>query len=524
MARLPKNKIVDLSNADIAALAEIPVQDVDRALRNYGAVMAVASSGASPAETVRRVLEEAGFGRVDPNLAAALVEAGTPRESLAEIAETPGVGFATLRRMVPTLLRVDVPGAERAGRARHPITARDHVDPLVQLETVTALALAALNGPTVAFLPNDQLDRLSAVADDADRVGDAAKEAKDAFDAFRRLVKELRDAAKAFEKAGKRPPIGAGGGASGLGGPQTNETVPSAFNGELIEDEYGRIFGEALLTEKLYTVWMDRWMAFEVDGLGDDSTFGTFETTVSLTNPDMLVRTSFITSIYNIDERQEYRLKPSLPVDGRRALPLDDNEWKIRGFLEERDTALALRVGGLVRGFPLSRLKDVVIRYYLYESDRVQELIDAVAALGAGAIAALSVIKGGFAVPAGGTAQLTDGIANALAKLNTLINKDEKLLYGSFTFRPSHFREAFRSGQIFEVRDHASTAACGLGFQRDGGGEREDGKPVDLVAADAFFDTRQDDLKDPDFYEDEFESYYELRLRFERVEPEPPGS
>jgi len=42
---------------------------------------------------------------------------------------------------------------------------------------------------------------------------------------------------------------------------------------------------------------------------------------------------------------------------------------------------------------------------------------------------------------------------------------------------------------------------------------------LDTEDADAFFADNDGRLRDPDFYEDELASYYELRVRFEREDP-----
>ena len=47
----------------------------------------------------------------------------------------------------------------------------------------------------------------------------------------------------------------------------------------------------------------------------------------------------------------------------------------------------------------------------------------------------------------------------------------------------------------------------------------ENGRVLDTEDADAFFADNDGRLHDPDFYEDELASCYELRVRFEREDP-----
>lgn len=513
-----KTQTAKLSNADLAELTGYSIADVHLAFKKYANLVdAIGTAAERPGEMLSTVLVEAGFERMDLETAEGLVRIGQPGESLGEIAGAPGVGFATVRNLIPVLRDLDVPTFDMAPRSVGKMARRSSralIDPNVQLAMVTNTALAVLGSTPKNLFLASFMDDIEELGEDLGKIGDAVDEVKDLVKTGKGIIKELKEAKDLLSEGGKS--------STGAGvGTQTNPETPQEFNGELQEDEYARIFGEVIDSEPLYTAWIDRLMAFEVDGAGDDNVYMTVQSQVFLKNPDYTVSTSFVTNVYDIDELEEWRLKPKRPTDGKRARPLDPDDWKIRGFLEEKDAALALRVKGAVRGIPLSRLRRVSVTIYVYESDSVKELMAAVAAVGAAAVAALAIIKGKFKAPAGSTLEVTNAIERALNRLNDLINSDDKILYDQITFSPDQFRDAFQNGQTFTVRQRNATAACGMPYQRIVGGLTEDDEVVDTEEADAILDENKSKLKNEDFWEDTFDSYYEVRMRFERTEPDP---
>lgn len=525
MPALSKPQLQRLSNVEFARHTEFSKSQVKLAFRNYNRLIEfVQAQSADPRTRVKLLLERAespGLRDLGEATAAALLEIGPLASGLGELAAAPRVGLQTIVNLVPALLALDLPGSTTAESVAAR-AARRNDTPRAPYRSVESLAFLAGLGDTLttpaafAILPSALEDVVDDLAEDLEKLKDLGEEGRDLLRTGNDILRELKKAKKALTDR-DRPALDprAAGGSVVRGGTPAAEQI----NGEIDEDLYRQLFGDALAAEPVYTVWLDRLMAFEVDGAGDDNVFWTVEARSFLRRPDKVVRTSFISNVYNINERQEYRLKPNRPIAERRAKPLADADWAIRGFLEKRDASLALRVNGDVRGIPLSRLDKVEVDIYLYESDSVNALIRAVAALGAAAIAALGIIKGKFSAPAGSTQETSDALERALTRLNELINSDDKVFEDSFTFRPSHFETAFRTGQTFAVRQRQSTAATGLAFQRAGGGRRENGQVLDTEDADVFFADNDGRLRDPDFYEDEFDSYYELRLRFEREDP-----
>lgn len=525
MPALSKQQLQRLSNLEFARHTEFSKSQVKLAFRNYNRLIDfVHAQSADPRTRAKLLLDRAespGLRDLGEATAAALLEIGPLKNGIGELAAAPRVSVQTIVNLIPALLALDLPGSPApetiaARTARRSDAPRAHYRSAESLAFLAGIADTLSTPAAFSILPSALDDLVGDLAEDLEKIKDLGEEGRDLLRTGNDILREVKKAAKALrdrERPAFDPRSGGGGVVRGATPP------PEQIDGEIDEDTYRQLFGAALAAEPAYTAWLDRLMAFEVDGAGDDNVFWTVEARTFLRNPDKVIRTSFISNVYNIDEREEYRLKPNRPIADRRARPLAEADWDIRGFLEKKDACLALRVNGDVRGIPLSKLDKVEVDIYLYESDSVNALIRAVAALGAAAIAAFGIIQGRFSAPPGSTQETSDALERALTRLNELINSDDKVFEDSFTFRPAQFEAAFRNGQTFAVRQRQTTAAMGLPFQRTGGGKRENGRVLDTEDADAFFADNDGRLRDPDFYEDEFASYYELRVRFEREDP-----
>lgn len=527
MAKLTKIQISNLSNTKLAIETGVSESKVETAFNNYNKLLDVMKQSKLNEKQATELFlsrtELKDRRDIDIKLASIMLEKGKLERSFAELASIKGISIGTIKSLIDAMQSIDISeqgidtdktSLEKIKKNRTP---RAHYEGLKSLSVLSdfGLQLTSANGSRDSSI--DKFFSLDDLIEELEKIKDLVEEGKDITEAGKDILDNLKKAKEIIEgqkkKGNATQPRDDKGGVSS--GDQDSEEIKTNIE----EDEYYDLYEEALSTEPLYSVWLDRLMAFEVDGAGDDNVFWTSQITVYLNNPRRIIRSSFISKVYDIDEREEYRLKPKDPISGKRSKPLPDKDWDIRGFIDKSDASFALRVNGLSRGIPLSKLDKIEIDVYLYESDSVNQLIEAVAAIGAAAIAALGIIKGKFTAPKGSTQEASDALERGLKKLNKLINSDDLILSDSFIFKKEHFEEAFKKGQIFPVKRGA--AAIGLPFQRVAEAELETDDVMDTESLDSYLKDNMpsDKKKLRDFLEDKFESYYELRLRFEKEEP-----
>ena len=408
---------------------------------------------------------------------------------------------------------------ESEGLKEEPTSSELEISQTASLEKLNKLAAIATPKAAYEEMPGVLANVLDDLKDDFEKIKELGEEAKDLVEAGNDILDGLKKAKEKFEEKN-------GGGATTSepqGGTGTDLTTGEDEDDDDDSASDGNpptLFGEEIFNEDelLYSIWIDRVMAFEVDGAGDDEVYWTAETKVYLTNPNAVITNTVVSDVYSMDEREELRTLPPFPESDRRALPLSEDDWEVIDSIDSKDARLALQVDGANGGIALSRLAKVELKFYLYETDHMEELISAVAALGAAATAVLGIVSGGtLNITDGSMEELTDGIEEALKRLNKLVSKDRKLIRDERTFLPQHFETAFLTGQVIPVSNGTEEAALGLPIQRMAGAETEEGKNlyhVDLV--DRSLSKHQSELKDPEFYEDEYDSYYEVRLRFQR--------
>jgi len=533
MTRISKEKLQTLTNAELANNGNLSVGEVSKAFANYNRLISfVARDSTDPARRRQILLERtdaADAPALSDDTIDALLELGTLNAGLAELAVAPGVGMRTLLNLVPPLLALELTDDPEPVSVNTPIQRRKPRGPLVRLDSVESLRfLASLGGAlttpqTFAAMPlaiSGVVDKLSSDLDKLKQMGEEGK----------KIAETVKDAIDAFKKAGKLGAEATGtqtpaelpksGGTAVVGG----SPMITQVDGIISDDQYGAFFGEALDNEPLFSVWVDRILAYEVDGVGDDDLFWTAQTTTFLQNPRKIIRSNLVSSIYQLDERQESRLPPLAPNSGKRKFPLSKNDWKLRRFIDEKDAFLALRVEGDKRGIPLTRLAKIDIEFRVYESDAVDEFNDSVASLASATVATFRFIEGSFAAPTGSLDTLTDAVRTALKNLNTLINSEDLVFGSSFRFTAGDFMQAFSTGQKFAVANRKGLAAVGLPSQRIIGGYLDDEKtPVDQGSADGFLKIGLGLSDIPEFLEDTFERLIEVQLRFEKVPARVPA-
>lgn len=382
--------------------------------------------------------------------------------------------------------------------------------PRLEADRVAALAPIAMGAVNAVASAASALELPREIEDVEDLI-DAAKDVGGALKGGADFVKELRK----FIKEWKRRNRGSPGAATGTG----DEDDPRAAPEEvpfLVPDEFADLYGEVIDGQMVYSVWLDRVGAIEVDGAGADDVFWVAQSFVHMKQPNRVVVSATLSQEYDLDEFQEARLSPLADVAPGRMRLVAHDDWTVRHAIRDRDAILAIRRGNRTEWIPITKLRHIELFVDLYDSDESELAEDAIAAIITAVIAALAFFKGKVTPSIGSTADLTRANKDALDKLFALINSDELLLEGVFHITPADFEDAFANGTRFAAPDHGAEAAAGRPGQRRVRAYGEDDRVFDTPGADAYNAQNQGELPTRAYWEDKFDSYYEIRLRFER--------
>lgn len=479
----------------------IPTAD-KRALRLFLA-SAVVAKLKRPLSAPERLLAAAGVTNPLQGFSAALLAEAIledPGAAAALKAEDPEL-FAAAEEFLAPKLQVPAPRSRKRGPK--PLLDADIIVGVVPATMAAINAAAAISNLNIP----KEIENLKDLGDALKGIGSGLK---DVVGGAKSILDIGKDARKAYKKWG-RENRGKPGDATGEEPGDQDDKVPY-----ILPDEFADLFGEMLPDEPLYSVWLDQVGALEVDGAGDDNIFWVAQSFVHLKDPNKIVVSASISQEYDLDEFNEARLSPLANVLPGRGPMVDHPDWTVVHRIRDRDAILAIRQGNRTQSFPLSHLKHIELFIDVYDNDKSKLAEAAIAAIITAVLAAMAFYSGKVTPSIGSTVELTRANQDAIEKLFALINSEDLLLEGVFMIYPADFEEAFANGTKFSVIEHRSEAAAGRPSQRQVQAWRENGSVLDTVTADAFNSQNQARLNTEEYWENEFESYYEIRLRYER--------